>query len=328
MQATGKFYVEYVGLRMLSRDWRWTAEIFELEDTNRQIAHFQTCVVPWIRKSRKPITFWPAPSSQKSFKGPSARPAHDPIVDEEEPPPDHGVDPLGGGDDVFAGVGCPGPGAGNEDEAWWPEFDTLLAELESERKKGAGAGGSGGGEGAGGGDGDGDGGASSSAPPPPPPPHPEPRPKTDGRGKPRYDHYPILDESGTRIGYFIRNDNAKSFDCHCELHSNDCAFSKSWAPWDPEDGKLTELRASKGRPLAFLVAWLRYGAKWPDTPEGQQAHKDAKLGRGLDQCIMMGHGKLRLDCRAYIEAEPTFEPLRLKERKPRPGEPLEPLGKF
>jgi len=328
-KARATFYTEYAGLELLSPAWTWDAELFTLDDSARPIAAFELSVVPWCRKSRRPLRWWPRPAEVKPYRPFDKQAPKAPVGDGTEPPPDHGT----GGDVFGPDVDIiDDPRVGPDDE-WWPEFDLLLAEIEERRK--AGAGGGGGGSGGGGG-----------GPPPPPPdlpdppvapdpapPPPEPvaprPPRRDGRGKSRYKPIPVVGETGEVIGHILDNEGQHSFDVHCAKHT-DCSIGRTYLPWEPREGHhWTEMRQSQGRPLAFLISWLRWGQQFPATDAGRTLHMDARHGRGRDGCIHVGTGALRLGCRAYVEAEPSpeFAALRARERQPRVGEALEPLGK-
>ena len=245
-----------------------------------------------------------------------------PVDSGAEPPVDHGG---GGGGD--------GPDEGGDgiDEEWWPEFEELLLEWDGKfgqaKSKGPAAP-------------PGPGVPSDPPPspevapvpphPPPPPPHPVPiEPKRDGRGKPRYEKIWVHDADGVVIGWILDNEHVRRFDIHCSKHT-DCRLGRPYTPWNPEDGSMTDLRSGQGRCLAFLVAWLRFGQIYEDTPAGRKAHMDCRFGGGASACIMDGSGRARLEAREYVETQPDpkWQGLRDKERQPRPGEPREPLGRF
>lgn len=168
----------------------------------------------------------------------------------------------------------------------------------------------------------------------PPPPEAGVLPKGRGRGRgagkgaPRYDHYDVTAEDGQVIGYLLHNTNASQFDIHCNLHGGDCAIGRSYLPYAGIVGAgATAMRLAKGRPLAFLVAWLRWGQQFVDA-DGRHRHMNARVCQGLDAPLGDGGSWERLSARAYVEAEAAFVGLRLVERQPRDGEPIEPRGKL
>ena len=87
------------------------------------------------------------------------------------------------------------------------------------------------------------------------------------------------------------------------------------------------MQQAKGRCLAFLVAWLRYGMNF-DGIDARNRHMNARFAKGVDAPLGNGTSHERLSARGYVESEARFEPLRLIERQRRSGEHLEPPGKF
>ncbi|CAK0804764.1 unnamed protein product [Prorocentrum cordatum] len=174
-------------------------------------------------------------------------------------------------------------------------------------------------------------GGAGSEPPAPPPPPPPAGPGRPGRGRgggvPRYCHYSVAGLDGNPIGYILFNENSNTFDAHCSRHGKDCAVSKSCRAFEG-DAAGSGKRLAQGRPLGFLVAWLRYGTSdlFGDGPEHRKHHFDARLRRGPHALLMDGEGPLRRGSRAWVQSNPHFEPLRRAERKQRPGEAVEPPG--
>ena len=173
-------------------------------------------------------------------------------------------------------------------------------------------------------------GASSSA-------EPAPKAKADpgkGRGRgstgPRYEPFLVYDDDAKPIGHILVNEHTSSLDAHCYGHApGDCAMSRTYTPYIG-DGAMTDLRSSRGRPLGFLVAWLRAHARFPPGADGRAAHCRFGKCKCLPSKTMLGNGAgpERLAARAWVEAAPTMVEPRGAERPPRPGEPLEPPGKF
>ena len=173
-------------------------------------------------------------------------------------------------------------------------------------------------------------------PPVPVPVHPPPN-EARGRGRGRgrggrgerhhYEPFEVQNAAGEPIGHILMNETGSSLDIHCWKHK-ECSIGRTWAGWDETKGALTPLRAGKGRPLGFLVAWLRYGERFEATDAGRAAHMDAKFGKGAAACLNDGTGVARMQARAYVDSVPSLKPCRDRERPPRPGEPREPLGPF
>ena len=169
--------------------------------------------------------------------------------------------------------------------------------------------------------------ASSSSTDPIPVPKPKVAPKAAGKssGIPRYTKYYVKDAGGRVIGHILNNENSESFDAHCLLHDGRCSVSRTYKPWD---GALnTAMQRARGRCLAYLVAWLRWGAHFPARCM-KERHVQAKYARGDDAALADGTGLERLEARAYVETEDDFSDLRRLERQPRLHEPIEPPGKF
>ena len=330
-QAAGEFLPEYDGWAYVDRTRKWDATLYGIEDNTRAIPANSLDVIPWLRKTAEPIAFWPR-EKRRTHKEKGAKKKRP-----DAPPPIHDtgdVPPIADADDSSSNDGgdpvpfphSDGPGEGEHD--WWEEFQPLLDEFQGLME-------------------------------PKPPPHP-PKPPSDGKGKgdagekgvgkgpdadplvppveprddvphgPRYEKLYVNGPSGEPIGYFLINNHSRRFDCHCLRHGGDCAIGRSWVPWNEAEGKLTPMRAAKGRCLAFLLAWLWFGL---DIAEGE-AHKDehmtsAKALPGT-RAAVLGNGRSdeRIQARVRVEGEPTLAPLRAIERQPRVGEPLEPHGKL
>ena len=150
-----------------------------------------------------------------------------------------------------------------------------------------------------------------------------------GSGVPRYEKYWVASvPGGPIIGYILINEHSRSLDVHCLRHGNSCAISRSYVPWDEKDGKWTPLRLAKGRPLGFLVSWLRWGLKWNDGEAFRDAHYEASKCKGDAARLADGASIERASARRYVEVEPTLQPCRAMERTPRPDEGPEPKGKI
>ena len=306
-KATGNFNGEYMQLQVLDRTKTWSGDVWVLEENEREIPEFSIDIVTWTPLMKEPVRFWP-PRRRLRVRDPVADPEAAPQGDGEEPPLlfDDGPEPRGS--DGTGGGEC--PGAHEEEDMIDIEMEALLDEWGMVLGEGADAGG----EGAGG------------EPPPPPAPHPVVA-KGRGKGERRhYANYQIFDGDNFECGHILMNVKGRSFDVHCAHHSGDCAIGRTWVPYEG-GGNLTALRASKGRPLAFLVAWCRMGWRYPDTPEGRAAHMEAKSGRTeLSRPLQDGNSDIRRSCREYVEESPHLADLRAQERQPRADEPLEPRG--
>ena len=159
-----------------------------------------------------------------------------------------------------------------------------------------------------------------------PPPHVGKGRGRPGKAGPRYPKLFVKDEAGMTIGYILVNEGAHQLDAHCLAHG--CRMGRTSRPYVGA-GRLTPLRASQGRGLAFANAWLRIADRFPPGEAGQAAHSEAARGKGDHAAELHdGASELRKQARVYVEQEPTLAPARLVERKPRDGEPLEPPGPF
>lgn len=164
------------------------------------------------------------------------------------------------------------------------------------------------------------------APVPPPPEPVAPRPQTyRTTGMSRYERIAVFLENGELAGHILYNENACMLDAHCAMHTK-CAVSKSSHAYRGK-GLDSGRREGQGRPLGFLVAWLRLGHS-PAMPAdgGRDLHFRARLGTAPYQFLLDGTSPQRVSCREYIQSEPRFQSLRDAERPRRLGEPLEPPG--
>jgi hypothetical protein len=78
-----------------------------------------------------------------------------------------------------------------------------------------------------------------------------------------YQRYPVHDDDGEYLGAVLYNQNHQSLDAHCERHAGDtraCTMSRTVLPYTA-GAMSTARREIQGRPLGFLVAWLRYGRR-------------------------------------------------------------------
>ena len=321
------FLTEFQGFSLLDRSLHWSAGLLELEDNMREIGKYSLGVVSWLRKYL-PEPFWPPPRKLSYRPGGGGKGGGSLVPGPAVPAPL--AVPLHDGS-----AGTPVEGDEGEDlvaNEEWLELQALLADLATAAE--CPSGGHGGGSGVGVGVGvemPGPMPAASSSGfdlPVPIAVVPAPKKASKGFGGSRYPHYYIKNAVGKVIGYILDNENASSFDAHCLCHSDDCAISKTYKPWDGPLEGATSMRLAKGRCLAFLVAWLRWGAaRYPDS-ELREQHMGARFSRGEHSALADGTGLERVESRTYVEAEPDLAPLRLKERQPRDGEPIEPPGKF
>ncbi len=82
-------------------------------------------------------------------------------------------------------------------------------------------------------------------------------------------------------------------------------------------------KLARGRPLGYLVAWLRAGlVHFGPGPDHPQAHFDARLGGGLCEFLKSGESEERQSARAWVM---THMPRNLEAPK-RDGEADEPEG--
>ena len=124
------------------------------------------------------------------------------------------------------------------------------------------------------------------------------------------------------------NAHSQSIDVHCGMHGAECALSRTYTPYDG-DGRLTPLRASRGRPAAFLIGWLRAGVHCTPGEVGRAEHEAIKKCKGDYAYLADGTSAQRIAARNWVERNPRMEPVCRAERRPRgDGEPIEPPGPF
>ena len=319
-KATGDFEGEYFGLARLDRRLNWAGDVWRLEENDRSIPTFSIEVVPWQRVMTAPVRFWP-PRRRLRVRDAAAKGEPTPL-EGDEPRPLLAPGPGGGGGDP------PGVGGGEEDDPDWLALVALMEAWDLEFKEDGGGCGGDGNPDEGGGGAEDDGGGDADVPPPPTP-HPVPRKGPgQGGGGTKYLKYPIFDGHGFECGYFIINENARSLDMHCNHHAGDCSIGRSYVGYEGA-GNMTAKRSSKGRCMAYLIAWCRIGHRFPDTAEGRAAHKEASHGRTeATEALQHGNSPIRLCSRDYAEETPSLAPVRAVERQPRDGEPFEPIGGF
>ena len=114
---------------------------------------------------------------------------------------------------------------------------------------------------------------------------------------------------------------------HSRLHEGDYEISKTFKPYDGDISTATGLRRARGRLLAALVAWLRWGKRFTGA-NARAHHMNAGFCRGGDAELGEGSSPPRLSARAYVEREDDFFALRREERQPRPGQPIEPPSRM
>jgi hypothetical protein len=179
----------------------------------------------------------------------------------------------------------------------------------------------------------------------------------------RYQSWEILDEEGALVGYIRHNTGANSLDAHCSAHAGgrlDCAvlmsiichklFLSDLPPRPPFTHstprslyrwlrRMTDVlpkvnrtylraptaksRLARGRPLGFLIAWLRSQWRFPKGPGGRNAHH--AVSKSLEapcEFLCSGLSAERQAGRAFATAH---LPLNL-EAPTRPGEGEEPDG--
>ena len=327
-------------------DLVWSAHRAELEDTTWPITEFSIETVSWLLIGDEPKRFWPpAPALERKFRKREAKEAADPTHKGRGARADGSGGEASSSDDPSSGAGSETDGSdcGNKDVR--VALKEFVAKLEEPPR-----------EGDGGGEGEGGGGEVEPDPAPPvvdpepdpppvavglgegavpPPPPPPPLAKGKGRGRggggKKYDPLLVRDVNGDVIGHILVNENAKSLDAHCYRHGADCAIGRTFLPYEYKPGeKLTPFRSARGRPLGFLVAWLRWGCR-PTVLAGElgrQTHVEAKAGKGDAKELASGLSDIRKRAREWAESDPGMEPARNKERRPRATEPLELFGHF
>lgn len=129
----------------------------------------------------------------------------------------------------------------------------------------------------------------------------------------RNQSWPVTDAAGVVIGKIVWNAAGSSLDGHCchpghrDSHLG-CRVNRTVRP-GPK---------GKGRPLAFLMAWLRSA----DNHGGRDSHFQARLGRGEHSEAVSFEN--RLAAREMILADPSWAAAAAFERAPAPGEGPEP----
>ena len=143
----------------------------------------------------------------------------------------------------------------------------------------------------------------------------------------RYAKHDVFSDTGELVGHIVFNQNAMSLDAHCHRHLGgrlNCAVNRT-VDCKVDPGSNLHLQA-RGRPLGFLVAWLRAASQFAPGPEGRASHHALRLGRGADAWIADGIGAERQAARLWVDGEPLIEALRTVERALRDGEPLDSVG--
>ncbi len=124
------------------------------------------------------------------------------------------------------------------------------------------------------------------------------------------------------MGFILYNAKANSLDAHCLRHKGNptlhCVVNRTVA-----EGR----KQAQGRPLGFLVAWLRCACRFEHGPAGRDHHFLARLGstKGME-FLAIGTSAERQAARAWVKHAPEMRPLVERERPPHEGEPEEPLG--
>ena len=104
-------------------------------------------------------------------------------------------------------------------------------------------------------------------------------------------------------------------------------LSRPGAEWPVASipGTWTPMRVAQGRPLGFLVAWLRLGR----TAADKAAHgKHKKECTTPGSVLFSGADAARTSARTWVQAQPSFAALTCKERAQWTGEGAEPEGPF
>ena len=329
-KTSAVFEPEFRCLNRLDKSLIWTGAIWKLEMSLRPIpSPFSTKVVGWTRFS-DPVKFWP----------PSKKIAAPRIFGSES----RGSASSGGAGKASGSIEAGGEGGGSDigpedlfgtgdsevdhelwamliELGWDPPSSSGSSSSGAAPSSSSGAASSSGGAEVAAGVGDGPGDAvvveSSSKVPK----------VSKGAGEKKYPQYPVYDSDGTLVGTLLVNTNARSIDAHCCMHGGECSVGRTYIPYEGE-GRMTPLRSAKGRCVAYLVAWLRMGRMYPEGPDYRPLHFNASKCKDEAEDLGNGESSIRVDARCYVESAPDLEPVRTVERKPRPGEPLEPLGPF
>jgi hypothetical protein len=132
--------------------------------------------------------------------------------------------------------------------------------------------------------------------------------------------FPIY-ENGVAIGCIVVNRAGRSLDVHCYRHKGGplpCSVNRTYNRSDAT----TPRGLARGRPLGFLIAWLRAGLLVEAGSEHRDAHFQGKAADAEFAFLADGLGPERQFGRAYAIAH---LPKDLEGRK-RGGEPDEPEG--
>lgn len=163
----------------------------------------------------------------------------------------------------------------------------------------------------------------------PPPPPAVPRVGGGRRAGTSYARYDVHDATGAPIGYITWNIGSKSIDAHCSRHAGnrlDCAVNRTVTGSLAKTNSLN--RSAQGRPLGFLIAWLRCGVDFEAGPAGRDAHHAVRLAKEPYTFLADGTGCARLAARTWAmgPGRALMQPLSDVERLKRAGEPEEPRG--
>jgi hypothetical protein len=136
-----------------------------------------------------------------------------------------------------------------------------------------------------------------------------------GAQGPAWPVYPVTLDDGTAVGHLKWGERDQILSAHCEWRLRGgadepchglCRLSRTVRP----NSKLLQ----QGRPVGFLVAWLRRAYEYPD----REAHFAARQGALISRAE-------RLEARAWAERTPHMAWPLAVERPQRPGEEAEPL---
>ena len=124
--------------------------------------------------------------------------------------------------------------------------------------------------------------------------------------------WPVFDDEGVKIGQIVWNAAGQSLDAHCshDDHQSEhlrCHVNRTVKP-----------SRGKGRPLAFLISWLRCGR----AHGSRDGHFQARLGRG--EAAEEVSFETRSSIRALIINDSDWDEARALERAPLANEGPEP----
>ena len=146
----------------------------------------------------------------------------------------------------------------------------------------------------------------------------------------RYHRVPVPSSSepgADIVGYILFNINANSLDAHCCRHEGNPKLHCSVNRTVSGAASTGVGHAAQGRPLGFLVAWLRCACQFEAGPTGRDPHFQARLGStGGSGFLASGASAERQAAREWVRNSPDMQALAAKERPLRDGEPEEPLG--